>query len=109
MSFYLMNNHSSLRNILKIGYMSTTNIKHIISRYATGCGNNITVFQFLDHDPKHMETLFKKQFEPQNVELSFSIPPIFFSILNGVWTTRNPHQSLVTEIEVCEQGRTQVC
>ena len=81
MSFYLMNNHSSLRNILKIGYMSTTNIKHIISRYATGCGNNITVFQFLDHDPKHMETLFKKQFEPQNVELEFFDSAHFFQYL----------------------------
>ena len=81
MSFYMMNNNSSTRNILKIGYMSTTNIKHIISRYATGCGNNITVFQFLDHDPKRMETLFKSRFEQQNVELEFFDSAFFFKYL----------------------------
>lgn len=81
MSFYMMNNHSSTRNILKIGYMSTTNIKQIISRYATGCGNNITVFQFLDHDPKRMETLFKSRFEQQNVELEFFDSAFFFQYL----------------------------
>ena len=71
MSFYIMYNHSSNRDILKIGFMSTTNIKHIISRYATSCGKNITVFQFLDPDPRLMEKKFKETFSSQHAELEF--------------------------------------
>lgn len=74
MSFYFMydakqcGTHNAL---LKIGYMSTTNIKHIISRYATGCGYNIIVHQFLDSEPRVMESKFKEFFKNHHIQLEF--------------------------------------
>ena len=59
------------KTLLKIGYMSTVNIQQIVSRYATGCGQNIIVYQFLDSEPKEMETKFKKHFRAHHVELEF--------------------------------------
>tara|TARA_B100001250_G_scaffold413536_1_gene447996 strand:- start:1286 stop:1969 length:684 start_codon:yes stop_codon:yes gene_type:complete len=59
------------KTLLKIGYMSTVNIQQIISRYATGCGQNIIVYQFLDSEPKEMEAKFKKHFRAHHVELEF--------------------------------------
>ena len=71
MSLYFMYNHSSVDNVMKIGYMSTTNIKHIMGRYSTGCGSNIMVFMFLNAEPRLMESNFKKYFEKQHLELEF--------------------------------------
>lgn len=75
MSFYFMYDAKQSANdsktLLKIGYMSTVNIQQIISRYATGCGQNIIVYQFLDSEPKTMETKFKKHFRAHHVELEF--------------------------------------
>ena len=85
MSFYFMKNYSCSRNLLKIGYMSTTSIKNIISRYATGCGNNITVFQFPDSDPRQMEQQFKTRFRSHHVELEFFDSNHFFDYL--AWCT----------------------
>ena len=71
MSLYFMYNYSSNRNIMKVGYMSTVKIKQIMGRYATSCGRDIMVFMFSDHEPRLMETNFKKHFEKQHVELEF--------------------------------------
>lgn len=62
---------SSNHNQLKIGYMSTTNISTIMSRYQTACGDDIIVYQFLDSNPKQMEFEFKKHFQAQHVKLEF--------------------------------------
>ena len=65
--------------------MSTTNIKNIISRYVTGCGTNITVFQFPDSDPRQMEQKFKTRFRSYHVELEFFDSNHFFDYL--AWCT----------------------
>jgi hypothetical protein len=51
--------------------MSTTNIKHIISRYQTACGDNIVVYQFFDSEPKVMEIEFKKHFQEYRINFEF--------------------------------------
>jgi hypothetical protein len=74
MSFYFMYDAKQCGTdnaLLKIGYMSTTNIKHIISRYATGCGYNIIVHQFLDSEPRVMESKFKEFFKNHHIQLEF--------------------------------------
>lgn len=71
MSFYFMYDAKQSINLLKIGYMSTTKIQQIISRYATGCGYDIIVYQFVDSEPKLMETKFKEHFRTHHIELEF--------------------------------------
>lgn len=71
MSFYFMYDAKQTTKLLKIGYMSTTNIQQIVSRYATGCGYDIIVYQFLDSEPKVMESKFKEHFRKHHIELEF--------------------------------------
>lgn len=83
MSFYMMYQkyYSKSANSIKIGYMSTTNVKNIMTRYVTGCGNNVTVYQFLDSNPKHMETEFKKHFKEHVVNNEFYKLSDFFDYM----------------------------
>jgi hypothetical protein len=67
MSLYFVYNMPQL----KVGYMSTTNIERIISRYKTYCGSNISVYMFIASDPRLAEAQFKSHFKEQHVELEF--------------------------------------
>jgi hypothetical protein len=72
MSLYFVYQHNNpLSNILKVGYMSTTNIQHIISRYKTYYGSDISVYMFVSSEPRLMEATFKSVFKEQHVELEF--------------------------------------
>ena len=70
-SFYIMCNNNSKKNIVKIGFQSTQQVKQIISRYATACGSDITVFMFKSNNYKQMELDFKHIFDVYHVEREF--------------------------------------
>lgn len=70
-SFYIMCNNNSKKNIVKIGFQSTQQVNKIITRYATACGSDITVFMFKSKNYKQMELDFKNIFDLYRVEREF--------------------------------------
>ncbi len=70
-SFYIMCNNNSKKNIVKIGFQSTQQVNKIITRYATACGSDITVFMFRSNNYKQMELDFKHIFDLHRVEREF--------------------------------------
>ena len=70
-SFYIMCNNNSKKNIVKIGFQSTQQVNKIITRYATACGSDITVFMFRSNAYKQMELDFKHIFDVHRVEREF--------------------------------------
>ena len=76
-SFYMMYNNNSIKNVVKVGYQSTHKINQIISRYATACGNDITVYMFKIPNFRKMESDFKNKFKEFNTEREFYDAQVF--------------------------------